>query len=246
MENQVNHKSDVIQNLQREILALQGHRKTVTDNQPKASLGPIQTAFRDGIFPIGAVHEFVSYETEDTAATAGFISGIAGQLMNGKGTAFWIGPKQTIFPPALKIFGIEPQRIIFMELARPKECLWAIEEALKCNSVTAVIGEVGALTFAESRRLQLAVENSKATGFIHRIKPRSENAVACVSRWRIRHLPSNNADFPGVGIPRWNVELTKVKNGKPGSWQIEWIDKHFKAIEKLAVTIPQIHKLKTG
>jgi protein ImuA len=246
MENRVNHKSDIIQNLQKQILALQGHKRNAADNLPRADLGPILEAFHDGIFPIGAVHEFVSYETEDTAATAGFISGIAGQLMNGRGTAFWIGAKRTIFPPALKTFGIRPERIIFMELSKPKECLWAIEEALKCKSATTVIGEIGELTFPESRRLQLAVENSNVTGFIHRIKPRIENNVACVSRWRIKHLPSNNAEFPGVGIPRWDVELKRVRNGRPGSWQIEWFDKHFQPIAVPEIAIQQIHTLKTG
>jgi protein ImuA len=28
--------------------------------------------------------------------------------------------------------------------------------------------------------------------------------------------------MPGVGFPRWNVQLLKVRNGKPGAWQLEW------------------------
>jgi protein ImuA len=33
--------------------------------------------------------------------------------------------------------------------------------------------------------------------------------------------------MPGVGHPRWKVELLKVKNGQPGSWTIEWKKKSF-------------------
>jgi protein ImuA len=29
-------------------------------------------------------------------------------------------------------------------------------------------------------------------------------------------------DLPGVAFPRWQVELLKVRNGKPGIWQLEW------------------------
>jgi protein ImuA len=239
-------KNDIIQSLQKEILTLQGHRRRTADNLPYADVGPIQSAFPEGKFPIGAVHEFISQETEDAAATIGFIAGITGQLMNNSGTTFWIGAKRTIFPPALKIFGIRPQRIIFIELARPKECLWAIEEVLKCKSVAAVIGEVSDLGFAESRRLQLAVENSNVTGFIHRFRPRSLNPVACVTRWMITQLPSEQIEIPGVGIPRWNIELSKVRNGRPGTWQVEWLDKGFHAITQPVSAPSDIHRLKTG
>jgi hypothetical protein len=36
--------------------------------------------------------------------------------------------------------------------------------------------------------------------------------------------------MPGVGFPGWNVELLKVRNGKPGSWQIEWAESRFQNI----------------
>jgi protein ImuA len=78
-----------------------------------------------------------------------------------------VSTTRTIFSPALKTFGIKPRRIIFVDLYQYKECLWAVEETLKCDALTAVVGELGELNFAESRRLQLAVERSNVTGFIH-------------------------------------------------------------------------------
>lgn len=55
-----------------------------------------------------------------------------------------------------------------MDAGKTKDSLWAIEEALKCNALIAVVGEITELTFNDSRRLQLAVEKSHVTGFIHR------------------------------------------------------------------------------
>src|SRR5690606_13935094 len=110
-------------------------------------------AFPNGIFPTGAIHEFISPGSEEAAATNGFISGIIGRLMQQKGTCLWISTKRTLFPPALKLFGIEPDRVIFIDLPRPKEALWAIEEALKCDALSAVVGELRELSFNESRRL---------------------------------------------------------------------------------------------
>jgi protein ImuA len=51
--------------------------------------------------------------------------------------------------------------------------------------------------------------------------------------------------MPGVGFPRWNVELLKVRNGKPGSWQIEFAAGRFRHIPKIAAIHPQQQK-KTG
>jgi protein ImuA len=28
--------------------------------------------------------------------------------------------------------------------------------------------------------------------------------------------------MPGVGFPRWHIQLLKVKNGSPADWQLEW------------------------
>ncbi|HEY4206229.1 MAG TPA: hypothetical protein VGM31_05445, partial [Puia sp.] len=28
--------------------------------------------------------------------------------------------------------------------------------------------------------------------------------------------------MPGVGFPRWNIELSRIRNGHPGSWVVEW------------------------
>jgi protein ImuA len=75
---------------------------------------------------------------------------------------------KTIFPPGLKMFGIEPANIIFLELQKSKDILWVMEEALKCIGVAAVVGEISDLSFTLSRRLQLAVEQSGVMGFILR------------------------------------------------------------------------------
>lgn len=240
-------KQDVIKQLQQEILALQGHRKTSGNNLNKTGLGILEQAFHDQTFPIGAVHEFISRHIEEVAATNGFLSGLVGSLMKQKGACLWVSTNRTVFPQALKIFGIEPERIIFIDTARPKEALWTIEEGLKCEALSVVIGEIRELSFTESRRLQLAVEHSHVTGFIHRQNPKTENTVACVTRWKIKPLPSDaEQGMPGVGFPRWDVHLLKVRNGKPGNWQLEWADSSFQYIAKQRVALPDIHTRKAG
>jgi protein ImuA len=237
-------KHDIIQQLRKEVLFLQKH-KGVSGQRLHTGLGDLDKAFPDHTFPLGAVHEFISTNKENAAATNGFMAGLIGRLMQTSKTALWISTKRTLFPPALNIFGIDPERIIFVDLWRHKDVLWAIEEALKCNVLSAVIGELSELSFTESRRLQLAVEQSKVTGFIHRYNPRSENTVACVTRWKIKPVASEMDGLPGVGYPKWNVELLKVRNGRSGAWQIEWSGGNFRHIAQKVFTIAPYPKLKT-
>src|SRR5690606_22319261 len=106
-------------------------------------------------------------------------------LMKKDGTCLWVSNRRTIFPLALKFFGIAPEKVLFVDV-REKDVLWVVEQGLKCDALSAVIGELSEISFAESRRLQLAVEQSRVTGFLHRCQPRAENTLACVSRFRVR------------------------------------------------------------
>jgi protein ImuA len=240
-------KADIIAGLKRDILSLEGigsgHGSHVLD----LGLGMMNHAFPDSCFPLGSVHEFISETEEAAAATTGFITGILSGLMKVSGVTVWIGSSGSLFPPALKAFGIEPDRVIFVDLLKERDSLWAIEESLKCKGLSAVVGEIPELSFTVSRRFQLAVEQSRVTGFILRNHPRTLLPNACVSRWKIEPIPTfTYDDLPGIGFPRWNVELLKIRNGRPGLWQLEWVDELF---HDISVSVPSIlsePKRKTG
>jgi protein ImuA len=226
----VSTKSDIIQRLEREILPLQGFKPPKGGEAVDFGLGPMHAAFPNGHFPTGVVHELVSDTAESAAASVGFMSGLMGTLMRGGGAALWIGHGKKLFPMALKSFGIEPDRVVFVELSRPKDMLWVMEEALKCEGLAAVVGEIPEIGFTASRRLQLAVEQSRVTGFLLRHQARSLGVNACVARWRVSPLASETAaGLPGVGFPRWKVELLKIRNGRPGVWPLEWAAGRFRA-----------------
>ena len=238
-------KSNIIAQLQKAILPLQGFKRMANRGTLDVLPRVIKNAFPHAEFPLGAVHEFISMGAENAAATGGFVAGMLGSLMRGGGACIWISSFQIIFPPALKSFGIAPDKIIFINVKKQKEILWAMEEALKCDSLSAVICEIRDLSFNASRRLQLTVEQSGVTGFILHNNPPVLNTTACVTRWRITSLPSQLPGMPGVGFARWNVELLKVRNGKPGSWEIEFAAGRFRHISKVSAIAPDQQK-KTG
>jgi len=227
-------KADIIARLQREILPLQGYKPAAAGQPFDAGLGVVVDAFPNASFPLGAIHEFICTGAEDASATSAFIAGIVSAIMKQAGTSLWISSSQTIFPPALQLFGIDPCKIIFVDIVREKERIWAIEEALKCPAIAAVIGDIQEISFTASRRFQLAVEQSHVTGFVLRRNPKNM-ATACMARWQVASLPSACADqLPGVGAPRWHVQLQKVRNGKPGKWSLEWNAGGFQHIYKQA------------
>lgn len=224
-------KEEIIGKLRRELLTWEGFKPPQPGEGDHFGLGTLEAAFPNGVFPTGAIHEFISSSPEDTAASGGFIVGLVQKLLTGGGACLWISYTRRIYPPALKLFGVDPDRVIFIDVPLQKDVLWVTEEALKCEGVATVICETKDLSFTESQRLQLAVEKSHVTGFVLRKDVRKFNTTACVTRWRVRPVRSQlRPGMPGVGHPRWQVELLKVRNGKPGNWTVEWKRQSFQTI----------------
>lgn len=215
-------KADIIAHLQKEILLLQGFKPASNDATNWMGLEHIKNAFPNSTFPTGAMHEFFCTGLETVSASAGFITGILSTLLKQQGAIIWIGSSRLIFPTALKVFGIAPEKIIFINLKNDKDKLFVMEEALKCDSIAAVVGQINEISLTDSRRFQLAVEHSKVTGFLLRQHPKNLT-TSCVTRWQITPRASDEeSGLPGVCFPKWNVQLLKVRNGKPGQWHMQW------------------------
>lgn len=240
-------KSMLIADLQQQILQWQGFKR-IEKKDYGVGLGELEKAFPGHVFPVGTLHEFMSKNKEEEAASSGFIGGLLSFLMQKGGVGLWINSSDQLFAPSIKLFGIDPDRIIFVQMKKQKDILWALEEALKCEGVRVVIAEVQDIDFVQSRRLQLAVEKSKVTGFVLRLQPRFLGATTCAARWHIRPLPSYvQGDIPGVGFPEWEVELLKVRNGSPSRWQVGWRQDQLQAKRLTLSSNPVYHaKRKVG
>jgi hypothetical protein len=92
---------------------------------------------------------------------------------------------------------------------------------------SAAVGEVGQITLMQSRRLHLVCEQSGATGllvrrrFYGREHSRKQGGSAATTRWRIRSAPTET-NAPGLGDPRWQLELLYRRGGAPASFLVEW------------------------
>lgn len=239
----MNGKHEIIEQLRRDIRSLETNRSCTVRQPSQVELGPINQAFQDKRFPLGAMHEFRCNEMKNLAATQGFIAAILGYLLKDGTAGVWIGPVKTMLPTALLHYGIKPDHVFFVDASSDKEVLYIMEELLKCPDFVAVVGQLRDLDLTASRRLQIALKQSHVTGFIIRYQPRRQQATSSYCKWQITTLPGfKEPDRPGVGAFHWQVKLEKTLYGRPGSWTMAWKRKHFVSTQSPATYAPSVHR----
>lgn len=233
-------KAKILADLRQKIQNMEGFKPESRISKVMFGIPEMDKAFPSGSFPLGVIHEFTSMGYEDTAATDSFSASIVSKIVKAGEPILWITKSREIYPVGLKDFGIEPERIVFVEMPKDKDALWAMEEGLKIRGLSVAICEVTDADLTATRRLQLAVEESGATGFLMRLNPRQIGSSSCFASWQVTSIPSHFENgIPGVGLPRWEVELKKIRNGTPSKWQIEWDGENFCLVKDIPKIIPQ-------
>jgi len=229
-------KAAIISKLRQDMPTWEGYKPPKSNRRDLLGLGELEQVFPNGVFPLGIVHEMVCGSSEQATSAGGFIAGILSVLMKQGGITVWIGRSGRLFAPAMVSFGVPAHKVIFISLVKDKDALWVMEEALKCSGLASVVCELREMDFKQSRRLQLAVEHSKVTGFVLRNNAEKLGSTACAARWQIKSLPSSDLDgLPGLGYTRWQVELLKVRNGETGKWILEWQQDHFVPVKEVTI-----------
>ena len=123
-----------------------------------------------------------------------------------------------------------PDRVIYVEAGDEKSVLVCFEEGLRHGGPGAVVAEVARLSMTAFRRLQLAAEGSGTIGIaIRRWRRPAEAAdfgqpTASITRWRVSALPATPLPVPGVGRPRWQLELIRSRAGESADFEVEACD----------------------
>ena len=175
---------------------------------------PFQTAasMRHGALDLGpAIHLAKGRVHEVLGDAADMFAILAASQM--KGPVFWIGSKReidTLSPIALQDF-LDPTRLILIAGVSRTEILWATEQALRaCGSACVLAAPGRGPDLRESRRLQIAAEESGAIG----VMPVQGKAVtsAAETRWLCE----------AAGDRAWNWTCTKNRRGNGGAWRVTW------------------------
>jgi protein ImuA len=213
--------------LRRSIAALEAVTPSFAPARPTCAHGLLRFC---GAIPLAAsLHEVAALSESEMAAATGFTLPLAAWAAAGR-TILWIAEDMALaesgalYGPALDDVGVPPERLIRVAVTHPREVPWAMEEALHCRSVGAVIGEMrgiaGEVGLIASRRLSLAAGRDGVAAFLLRSLP-SDEPIAAATRWIVGVAPSQ-ATAHGPGPPRLNVRLTRNRRGSLGSWMVEW------------------------
>lgn len=129
----------------------------------------------------------------------------------------------TLYGAGLNAFGLDPDTFVFVQGAKNKDVLWALEEGARAQTVLAVVGEVDGVSFTHSRRLTLAAAAGGTPVLV--LRPHDDQtASAAETRWRLSARAGAGDPFVSEipGSPCWQVELSRSRGGQSGSWCVEW------------------------
>jgi len=172
----------------------------------------------------GALHEIFAGD----AAASGFTA-CAAQLASGDKRMLWIVQDFSalehgaVSPCGFAELGIDPSKLLLLRAADAADALRAGIDALSCTGLGAVIMEIVGnpkiLDLVASRRLTLAAQHRNVTAFLLRQGAAAEPGAA-QTRWRIRSCRS--AAMDDWGMPRFDAELVRNRQGQTGHWVMEW------------------------
>jgi protein ImuA len=204
---------------------------------------PAIDAALGGGLPGAALHE-VSATPLHLGAAAGFALALATLAQERTRETLWIatdfGNLETgmLYGPGLDQFGLATERLLIARVARPVDALFAMEEALKCRALSAVIAELGdAPDLTATRRLALAAKDHGGLGLILR-HTMSDAPSAARTRWQVAAAPSVPDEFGGLGRTAFSLELTRNRRGPCGTWTLTW-DHHERVFAALSLGVAE-------
>jgi len=105
--------------------------------------------------------------------------------------AVLIDPQKQIFPPALAAAGFDLRSLVVLHPRNERDLLWTWEQALACNAVSLVWGEMETIAPVPYRRLKLAAEQSGVIGFLLRSTQALHRPTWADVRLLVRPQPSS-------------------------------------------------------
>lgn len=117
-----------------------------------------------------------------------------------------IEPPWIPFAPALVQHGIRLEHLIVVRARQATDALWALEQTLRCGSFGAALAWPTGLEDRDIRRLQLAAEAGRSTGFLYRPPGAALQPSPAAVRIRLHARPQGRLD----------LEILKCRGGRSG------------------------------
>jgi len=109
----------------------------------------------------------------------------------------WVSAARKVFPPALIGFGVKPDQVVFVDMRKARDAMWATEEALKCSAIAVVVADGNPWSRVRIDRLQTAVD----AWFTSAMRGRLDTALPV-------HIAARAAFFLCSGPARWPSQIS--------------------------------------
>jgi protein ImuA len=235
-----------MESLRARIAALEAHPVLAGGAMPPGPDGA------DGVLATapGRLHEVFAAERRNGGAALGFALALARDLLTAQRPVLLamqlsrdVQDMGLPYGPGLRSFGLDPQAVVLARTDNIVELLWAVEEAVCCRAVAAVVADIAghhkALDFTASRRLSLRAAGAGTSVVLVRYG-RGREASAATYRWGVSPARSGDVAFDprAPGGPRWRVVLEKGRlgGGNPGrdrneGWLLDWTENGFGIVD---------------
>lgn len=222
-------------------------RDSIADIERKPALAEARTMVEKNAqgFPVlagGLLQEVFTAERRNAGAVLGFALAQARGLITEQRLAViylqLADEAQKLgmpYGPGLVSFGFDPEALILVRPANMAELLWAVEEAIACRAVAAVVADIGGhsklLDFTASRRLSMRAASTGGSIFMLRYGEDREASAAHL-RWCLSPAPSaqRRYDAKAPGPLRWRAQLERGTLIKQTEWLLGWTENGFSAI----------------
>ena len=156
--------------------------------------------------PRGTLSEWISAEPGCGAASLAMRP--AGRAQH-SGPLIIVDRQRRFYAPAFSAADVDTEKTVLVQPESRRDELWALEQALRCPGIGAVIGRPDHLRTQEFRRLQLAAEAGTAIGLL--IRPPT---AARQSGWAdVRLLVSPRPSLPRLFRRRLEVRCLYARGG---------------------------------
>ena len=106
-----------------------------------------------------------------------------------EGRVVVVDPGGEFYPPAARPWGLAAEQLLLVRPRTVAEAVWAMDEALRCAAVRAVLGIVDRLDHRASRRLQLAAESGGRPCVLARPAAALSESSWAEVRWWVQPVP---------------------------------------------------------
>lgn len=160
---------ELVEKLQEQIARLEGVRRPQDTAAVSSGCEALDHLLPEKGFRRGTLVEWLA---EGDGAGAETLALIAAQNACGtRGTLVVLDPAGEFHPPAAARMGLELDQMILVQASNAADNLWALDQALRCPGVAAVLGWPERLDGRTFRRLQLAAEQGGGLGLL--VRPES-------------------------------------------------------------------------